>query len=136
MKVKKHSGFVEQILSTAVCLLLLFTVLASIVNFCALLDVKRGIASAVRGSMLLYESGETKQNVTNDLKAKLNAKGFSNSEITITLTPSSEPSYMDEISITVTINTTAQNLKLAKVQSLFRRNYEFKTKQTSISKKE
>ncbi len=136
---RKHKGFADQLLTFLMCLLLLFIVISSFINYYSLLNIKRGIEGTVRGCMLLYESGASPTEVRTTLEAKLEQQGYKNGTdgtvVTIKISPNN-PTYGDTIGIELSVKVNSAKLKIAKVQNIFKKDYTFNVRQYSVSKAE
>jgi len=134
---KKRDGNFGDILGTALCIVLLLTIMLALIQYMQLLYVKRDIDNIGREYLLLLEQqGELTPTDVANCKQKLQDMGFLTSPITIDFNnhTNTKVNYAQEVSIYIEIQALATEMRVNSAIPGFRSTYTFHTELYSIAK--
>ena len=130
----KHKGSLGDILGTAMCIVIMLTLLTVSIQYMKILTVRRNIEALARGYLLVLETtGELSAPHEDELSDSLRSMGFSN--FTITYNDSNVARTFGEmVSLDIDIRAAAAELGLTRAAGFVRDSYDFKIHLVSISK--
>lgn len=132
---RKHKGNIGDILGTTLCLVCLMTVLVVSIQYTQLMELQRSVERIGRTAILLLEEqGELTASDKALLTSKVNAE-IPDASVSITYNTSNRKvGYGEYVSFDMVVTCSADSLKLAGANGIFKDTYTFKTSQTSIAK--